>query len=274
MKQLNILKKAAQDIIFSIPNEVLVRAFQDNIGWRSAPISLEELILIKVIRPKVLIDANIVGGDNMIISLEGINPTYIDNYTTIYNVPLEKTNYRTIISVLSLSYLPNMIHNNPMGVGLGTVDINSVNDISMTGQRLLSSYANLPVISTANAEIVGTNSILIRNEIRASSGYLLKCVIANEENLNNISIRSSVQFSKLCELAVKAFIYNKLIIKIDMAALEAGQELGAIKTYVESLSDAKENYDTYLKEVWTKVAFMNDKPNFTRHVRSMVNPGL
>ena len=94
------------------------------------------------------------------------------------------------------------------------------------------------------------------------------------ENLNNISPRSWEAFAKLCVLAVKAFIYNELLIEIDQAYLQGGQELGAFKNYVDGLSDANDMYLTHLKEVWMVTAVMNDVHAHTRIIKLMVNPAV
>ena len=65
-----------------------------------------------------------------------------------------------------------------------------------------------------------------------------------------------------------------MIIKIDQAYLTGGQELGAFKNYVENLSDAEENYQTYLKEVMQKVFFMNDSSNYNRFIALQMNPSI
>lgn len=271
---MNIFKKVINDIQFSIPQEILKIAFQDTNNWRQAPVSIDEMIMMKVLRHRVLIDANLVGGEMTLIPLNDIQPIYLDTYSTVYGIPLTKTLYKKIISVLSVSYMPNIYSNSNMGNGVGMVQPANMNDVSSAAQRLVNSHSNMPPISTAYIELVGENTVLIRNEMRIPQAYILRCILANDDNLNNIHIRSFPNFSKLCQLAVKSYIYNTLIIKIGSVYLQGGQELGYIKDYIDTLSDSEEMYNTYLNEVWRPTAFMNDTHSYTRFLKMMTNPGI
>lgn len=263
---------------FVIPREILRVAFldtQQSQNWRrQAPISLDEEIKNKVIRPRVFVDANLVGGDTVLVPLEGLTPTYMDSYTLMYEIPAELLSNRTIISALSISYQPYAASYNSSGLNMGAVNPVGMNDVLSAAQRVMDSVSNVPPISNANVDLVGHNTIVIRDQIRVTNAYQLRCIVANEENLNNINPRSYLNFSNLCVLAVKSYIYNTLIIRIDQAYLQSGQELGSFKNYVESLSDAEQNYQTYLREIWAKTAFTNDTVNYDRFIKLQVNPGI
>jgi len=271
---MNILRKALDDIKFSIPNEILKIAFQDAYNWRQSPSSIDELMLNKVIRSRVLVDADIVGGQMILVPLDGIVPRYENQFTLVFDIPAERLMHRSIISVLSVSYLPNALTSSQMGAGIGYINPNTMNDVSSAAQRISNSMSNIPPVSNAFIELIGDNVIMIRDELRMSNIYLLRCIVANESNLNNINIRSYGNFSKLCILAVKAYIYNKLIINIDSAYLSGGQELGAVRSYIETLSDSNQMYNDFLNEVWRPTAYMNDTPSYNRLLRMMVNPGI
>ena len=68
--------------------------------------SLEDKLLRKVIRSRVMVDANIVGGVEMLIPLSGVYPSYYEDNYTVYNIPPELTNNREIISALSMMPMP------------------------------------------------------------------------------------------------------------------------------------------------------------------------
>lgn len=271
---MSALIKAVDHVKMAIPYEVLRVAFKDELhNWRQAPISLDTQIMDKVIKPRVLIDANLVGGAQTIISLEGLAPRFLDNYTMLYEIPPELTSYREIVSILSVGYLPYAggfsyggLHNVPANGGMS--------DLAAIGQRVMDSVSSVPNVSTATCDLVGYNTVVLRDNQRLSANYSLRCIIANDANLANINPRSYIAFAKLCELAVKAFIYNTLIIKLDQAYLSGGQELGALKNYVEGLSDAEQMYQTQLSDVWRSVAFHNDQPSLERFIRVMISPGL
>lgn len=130
------------------------------------------------------------------------------------------------------------------------------------------------IIHNAHLEIVGYNSILVYAHFRVLAYLGIRVVLENENNLNNIQPRSYKDFATLCTLAVMAYIYNKLIIPLNSGYLSGGQELGVFKSIVEGYSSSDEDYETFLKEVWTPVAFMNDTTRYNRLLSSMIAPDL
>jgi len=158
--------------------------------------------------------------------------------------------------------------------------INSVLNITMTDPTRLSSYATtqlcqatplllmgqsvmdalgpIPITSTAYVQLIAENTIMVRDSIILPANSYLRCVLAMDEDLSHLQLRSYPAFSKLVEYAVKSYIFNQYIIQMDIAELQGGHNLGRFKEVVDSYSDAEENYQTYLKEVMQKVLFMND----------------
>jgi hypothetical protein len=222
-------------------------------------------------------DANLVGGQIIIVPLSGITPRFTDAYIVIYEIPTELLMYRSIVSALSVGYLPYGNLSNYAGASTNTS--NSAcncppNEILGAASKMMNALSDVPFISNANVELIGNNTILIRDQSGINSSYQLRCVVSNDEYLNNISPRHYPIIAKACELAIKSYIYNTLIIKIDSAFLEGGQELGAFKSYIETLSDAEENYQTYLREMVAKTLFINDQMQYERFVRLQVTGGL
>jgi hypothetical protein len=272
---MNIIAKALDEIKFTIPDKILIESFRDDTpNWRRQPISLDTQIMNKIIKPRVLVDANLVGGQMTTVSLEGLQPDMIDHQTSVYSIPLARTQNRPIFSVLSVSYMPQISGYNSFGGGLGAVAPNSMNAITNVGQKIMDAVSGIPPISNSYVELLNENVVLVRDQYRVSSTYFLRVILANDENLNSINPRSYRAFSKLCALAVKSFIYNKMRIKIDKAFLEGGQELGVFKEIVESFSDSEEQYQTQLNEVWAKVAGMNDVVDSHRMIKLMCNTAI
>ena len=271
---MNPITKAVDEIKFSIPFEVLREAFKETSTWRQTPLSLDEQILTKVIRPRVIVDTNLVGGEPVMVSLEGIPSVYINNFTSIYEIPADKVNNRTIVSVLSVGYLPYTMAYTNNGLGYGAVSPQTMNDTLMAGQKVMDSFSSVPPVSNARAEIIAHNTIAISDQYRVTAAYVLRCILANDENMNNLSPRSYLVFANLCVLAVKAYIYNTLNLRLGTAYLQGGQSLDEFKQVVESYSDANEMYSEALKNTWQAVNFMNSTENYSRFVRLMVSPGI
>lgn len=271
---MNPITKAVDEIKFSIPFEVLREAFKETSTWRQTPLSMDEQILTKVIRPRVIVDTNLIGGEPVQISLEGIAPVHFDNYTSIYEIPPDRVNNRTIVSVLSIGYMPYTMMYSNGGLGYGAVSPQTMNDTLMAGQKVMDSFSSVPPVSNARAELIAHNTIAVKDQYRITPGYLLRCILANDENMNNLTPRSYLVFANLCVLAVKAYIYNTLNLRLGTAYLQGGQSLDEFKQVVESYSDANEMYSEALKNTWQAVNFMNSSENHSRFIRLMVSPGI
>lgn len=273
---MNILKKMVSELKFRIPEEILKITFKDKEHWRelNSNVSIDQIMLNAVVRPRLLVDLDIMGGTEVIVPLEGLSPIFVDINTIVYQIPPHLINNRSIMSVLSVSYLPYTSSYNASGLGSTPVNMQSMNDVNAAANRVGMSHSSMPVVSNANVELIDDNTVLIRDQYKITGAYQLRCRIANENNLNNIKARSSLIFAKALEYCVKSYIYNKLIIKLDTAYLAGGQEMPSIRNYIESLSDAEENYQTYLKEVVAKTSVMNDEIAYTRFIKSQLSPGV
>lgn len=272
---MSAINKALDDIKFRIPRQILDVVFMDETaGWRRSPMSLDELMMLKVIRPRVLYDCNLVGGQMANISLENLQPMFSDNFTFVYQIPKERTQNRSILSALSISYMPYASMYGAAGVNYAAPGGIGGNMISTAGQRVGDAVSSVPPISVGYVDLVGENTIMFRDTYRVTQAYFLRCILANEENLANLNPRSYPAFCKLCELAIKSYIYNTMLIKIDQAYLQGGQELGAFKSYVDNLADAEQMYQDYLKEVWQAVSFANDIHSYDRLIKLQINPAI
>ena len=60
----------------------------------------------------------------------------------------------------------------------------------------------------------------------------------------DVSLHES--FNKVCEYAVKAYIYTKLIFSIESNLVVRGMDIGIMKDIVSNYADANEKYDEQL----------------------------
>lgn len=273
---MGILQKAVEELKYRIPSNILTAAFNNynEEGWRRAPVSLDELIISKLIRPRVIMDTNLVGGETIMVPLEGLMPEYVDNYTRIVIIPPDRINSRTIMSVLSAHYLPYGYSFNNLNSPTAMAGYGSVNDVTSVAQRVNNSFSNVPPLSSAMTQLVSNNTVLIRDKLYITNIYSIRCVVSNDENLENINPRSWHVFCKLCELATKSYIYNNLVMRIGSAYLAGGQELGIFKELVDEYRDSEELYQTELREKWQKVNYMNSTEEYSRFLRLQVSPGI
>lgn len=266
---MNIISKALNEVSYRIPKEILKETFNNRtIHWRDKPISIEEQITNQVIRPRVLVDCNLVGGTEAFIPLEGLEAEIIDNFTSVYRISKQKTQGRSIMSVLSVSFTTQSIAS--AAGALSGIKPGSVTDVGLAGMAMADSFSSIPITSTARVSLIGENTIMIRDTAPIASYGYIRCILGNDENLANMQLRTIPDFCRLVELAVKSYIYNELTIRIGMAQLSGGQDLGKFKEIVDSYSDSEEMYADFLRTVWAKVSFFNDHQSSTRFLKMLI----
>lgn len=273
---MNPIQKAVDDLKFRIPRPVLQRAFVDRLGtWRNNQrVSLDEQIISLVIRPRVMVDCNLVGGSQVLISLNGLPQEKPTEYMTVIHIPKDRTEGKSINSVLNvgfigLAYLASWAGMNSAGsfATYGSAE----NTALMTATAgMMTAFDKIPMVSTARVELIAENTILVRDSINLAPDMTLRCVLANEENLNNLQLRSYRHFSSACEHAVKAYIYNTLLINVDQGELQGGVQLGTIKQVVDSYADAEQNYQDFMTNVMEKVMFMQDETSYMRYMKLLI----
>lgn len=264
---MNPVQKALDELKYEIPAAILEIAFKSpaSFSWQRTPISLDEQIMNKVIRPRVMVDCNLVGGTVQYISLDGLLFDRTDDFTTVYRIPKDRTQGRTILSAMNITFTSPDALNYAAGGGS-----QNGSTLMRLGQAMMDAHGTIPVTSTSKVSVIGENVIMAR-DFTIMPGYcFLHCMLGNDEHLSHIQLKSYHIFSRLVEYAVKAYIYNALYVEMDMGKLAGGQELGAIKSRVEEFKEANELYRDYLRTKWTKTSFMNDTEAWTRHIRRQV----
>ena len=277
------ISKALMDIHYTIPKDILVLAFSnDPLCDRNS--SIDELLRVKVIQYRVIPDCDIVGGQEIIVSLEGLLPRGGSVNSTVYHVPKERTNGRSIISVSEV--MPIGISTLDGGVGSGTTVTGGGGGAACGGYNGYPGYDSLtnavqgmestvtkrsPFLN-ARTDVIGENVILIRYQTTNLTIGAVRCHIQNEEDLTNIHPRSIIHFSNLCQLAVKSYIYTQLVNMVNKDIYNNQLNTNYISDYVNDLKDAEEQYQEYLKLTWEKVSVMNDTETYSKLIRMQINP--
>lgn len=272
---MNVLVKAIQDVMYVIPEDILKTAFIPKYNNYAAPArSLEEQILAMVIRPRVIPDANIAMGQHMKIFLGDLKMKVIEDYRVIYEIPESKLPGKTILSVLGVSYTPFSGGVGSFGYAYGGVGPLFSQDAMTATQQMVEASSAIPNVSTARVELIGENTIIIEDAQRYNTAYVLDCYVTDNNYLNNIDPRSYEYFSTLCEHAVKAYIYRKMIVIMDRGRIEFGSQIGVFKDIIDGYADSETNYRTFLRETWSRVSFMNNRSRYMRFIRAQVPVGL
>lgn len=266
---MNAVQRAVDELRFRIPRRVLEIVFQQqNSYWSQNNTPVSAMIMNNVIFPRVLIDCDLFGGTEILIPLATASFEIIENQHTVIRIPKEVTQGRRIISVLNVNFgsLYAQTH-----LGDASVISNGGNGAMMNAANAaLSAHASFPNSSTARTQIIGENTVLVKNNVRMTNMGNMRCIIGNDDTLSHLQIRSYQAFAKLVELAVKSYIYNEMMIEMDVGMLRGGQEFASIKEIISEYRDSEEMYQDYLKTKWAKISFMNDQESFSRHLRFMV----
>lgn len=263
---MNPISKCLDEIRFRIPKQILDVVFlQRDYRWRSTPTSLDDHILNEVLRPRVFVDCNLVGGTETYIPLHDVPVERENEYVCIYRIPKSKTQGRSILSVLNITYTdPSRVQSYGVASAVGN------STMLQAGQAAMNAMGAIPMTSTARVQLIGENVVMVRDTVMLPPNVHLRCVLANDETISHLQLRSYRAFSTLCVLAVKAFIYNTYAIQMDMGQLAGGQQLGKFKEIIDGYADAEELYQTYITEKWEKISMMNDQTQYERHIKRMI----
>lgn len=263
------LNRAIQEIMFEIPLEVLNLTFLRGMDRYSlGHLSVEDQILSLVIRPRVLVDCNLIGGIDMTIPILQAHREDIDSIQSIIRVPKKLTNGRSITVAKNITFV------DPFNASIAGATQTCGRSALLTGaEAVLNSAADIPYMGTFRLALIGENTILVRgNSIMPPNSYLV-CTVSHDENLNDINPRSIPQITQACVLATKAYIYNTLRVQLDQGYLEGGQELGEIRNIISEYADANELYKEYRSTVLAKVLFFNDEVKLERYMKLVMGSG-
>jgi len=270
---MNAIQKALKDIRSNIPKEILERTFltqnMSAFGGRHnfQPLSLDQRIREAVIDGTVLPDCHLVGGTEVTVPLASVRPEYVNSYNLVYRVPKHLTQQRSIVRVLHITFGDGGV------AGSMNMGLQGRSELLSKAQGVLNSRSSIPVVSTANIELIGENTVLVRDNITMPGNPYLRCVVENDAELSGFLPAAILVFGKLCVLACKSYIYNNINISIDQAQLSGGMALGRFREVVDGYSDAQEQYETMFDERWRKIALMADPEQHKRHLK-MITGGL
>lgn len=265
---MNPITKALDEVCFQIPREILNTIFIDPFKqYRDMPMDLKEAIRFSVVQPRVMVDCDNIGGVEVRIALDELPGETVNNgLTTVFRIPKSKTNGRSITSVLDVTY--GNLYNTQAGYGGYSYSRSS--PVLQAAASVMEAQLRTPHVGTARVELIGENVIMVQDSIILPQNLYLRCVLENDETLSNIRARSIHVFSKLVVLAVKAYIYNNYVIRLDMGELRGGIQVGRFKEIVDSFADAETMYQEHLHEKWAKTAFMNDMESMKRWTSLLV----
>lgn len=260
--------RAIADAKMAIPPQILQVAFTERqLGRSPFPVNVDHMIRERVIEARVLPDCNLTGGTQVIIPLDGLEQEYYNQSTIVVRIPMERTQHRRIVRCTSILIGMETL---PSSYNYGMTNYSDM--LSAAGQ-VMASHTSMPVQSSARVTLIAENTVMIADQSILPSAMQLMCYVENDLEFTNMRSMTISKFSKLVEYAIKAYIYNELVIPMAEGEMRGGMDLGRFKEIVDSYADANENYQTYLNEVWIKVQFMDDFHTRNRHLRMIMSGG-
>lgn len=292
---MNAVQYALQRIRQSgINKHILSLAYGSRFGYETfTHDTIESKMREEVFDGRILIDVNCVNTTQVTIPL--MLCTRIDqgiNFTSTWRVPKDLTEGKKITYVLHVTNASGYIGSsgtsardtNGNAINNGTVASTSTSAGSMMtnanmmfGQsssalamnQAATSVSSIPVVSNALAYVVGDNTILIKDSIVQPSTMQLRVAVEQDIHLSNIQPPYFQAFYKLALSAVKAHIYNKLIIDQDTAFINSGGEMNKMRDIIESYADEEEKYEEQL-ELWFQSQLLNDPESQRRQYQIAV----
>lgn len=246
------LRSAYAEIHNTIPDEILEVAFDT--GGPSS-ISIDEAIRQKVILARVRDDISLRGGKLKQITLRsewshfssaplgaGVSPGGLS-----FLIPPEEREFRDISAAVEVSY-PYQLAASQNSVLTNFCARNNTTLSSLATAALQSQTGGVQI--TYPQPIVYAGNVISFNPPQSAfSPWQVLVRLKYDDNFSNMDVSVVRPFAEICLEAVKAYIYKKLIFKIESNAVMRGAEVGVMKDIVSSYADANEKYKELLLQV-------------------------
>lgn len=235
-----------------IPEEILSLAFDKKGGHRS----IDQAIKDEIVEGRLLPDLSAISGQykEIVLDPSWALSSYLDKMSqpmtttpyVVYKVPPEYREHRKIVAVMELT-LPYGSSSSIALLG-GTSTLNSrylgVTSDTFARQALNGVTGNENVLMPTPILLNGSHIKLTPMEfgIMQSYPFVLKCRLEYDKDFTNLTPDAVLQLSELGVCACKAYIYNKLVVKLDQGAIHSGQEIGRIREIIDSYADQNERY--------------------------------
>lgn len=233
-----------------VPQEVILQTFcRPSILGILNP-SIDHLLRDTIVLGWVLPDTNCVAGIESIVDLSTANFRQVEGGSVV-NIPMHLTAGREITTVLSMGY----------GTGYNNF---------IQGPTVASALLGPIKTTDSRVQLLAPNTVFIESNVFVRNIYL-RCVLENDTNFNNISMRLLPLLSDLCVLATKAHAYNKLVILLSTAVMINGVDMSKLAEVVNGYADSITMYKETLRQRWGKATLLNDAVSRKRNI-SMIVP--
>lgn len=230
--------------------------YQDNVFASD----IEHLMRLIVVEGRVSIDVNLISGTEMFLPLSMAEREYVDIWNVIYRFGREATGGRRIVTAHEVTYGQTQTMSGSLGGAFNTQA-----SIALQATRdVLRATTGMQTLSTAYVQIVGVNTLLVNDINQMIGTAMVRCTLGHEPNFNDIKPHYVHAFGEMIVLAVKAYVFNQLVVDMDEGQIKSGMSVGRIREELDKLSDANAMYMEYLTKTWPKLGLMNDTERFKK----------
>jgi len=264
---------AVQRAMREIPREILQQAFnakrydptrQDRYFDNVDSISLDEKIRELVIDGRVAIDCNLVGGTEILLPMRDADREYIDSWNIIYRFPPHALGNRKISTVHELIYGLTQGLAGSTATGFDSRNSGILKDV----RNIIRATNGVAMMGTAYVQLLNHNTVLVNDSNQVMGDAALRCTVSHEPNFNDIKQPYYRDFGEMVVLAVKAHVYNTLVIDLDEGFIRGGATLGRVREIIDGYADANTMYNEFVDVKWAKLAILMD-PDKYRKVMKM-----
>ena len=246
------LRTTLMYIMSIIPPQVLEAAFKPY----KYNTSLDDRILSEVILARVRDDVSVRGGRVFKIILNqnwckytsspspyalGISGAY-----TVFHIPPEARGNRDIVCALGVRFPYTLGTSN--SCNFYSNDSIKGNTVSGLACAALQAQTGANQLSVPQAIVKEGNIIQLDPPQYNFVPWQVITRLRYDDTFSSMDVSSIEPFKKLCEYAVKSYIYTNLIFDVESNLVFRGQELGVIKDIVGQYSDSEDKYNDMLKE--------------------------
>lgn len=245
------IQYALSEIHLKIPYEMLKLALWQIDRRFHGPI--DEEIMAQVIRPHVMLRCNLVGGKykEIVLKLEYWEPIEIETSSiisnigpySIYRIPPEARDNLSLVDVIEVEW-PGVQN----GYGIPYSGYYAGNSLMNAAKKLLDSHTFRSSPPKPTVEVLTGDLIRLNPSQHNHQQWVLTCKVCYDDEMTNLDSSATLTFGELCLETMKMYIYNKLYIKTDQAFIEAGAELGTVKSLIEEYKGSEERITELVKE--------------------------
>ena len=239
-----------------IPIEILDLALRDFKTWKK-PVNLDTLIEKNILAEMVL-DMNLSSGIKINIPYDNWIVTFSSDRETVIEL---KSGIHPGKSILSVT---EIIAGSPTS-RLYSPGITPIEKLDRSiGPQIYGIYGS-------DIETIGNRELYIGKPASFLTGSEIVCYLTYSKEMKEISPKYYMAFGEIAIIKAQAWIYNKLVVKLNEGELYHGHSLDIVNRIVDNWSDANKEYMEKMNVLGSKLLYMNDPRNMKNAITTLID---